>query len=152
MERKHSVYCFIGFLTQKGNLCRFVIIQMQMLHSVFLSLFNRYCDMMKFFPRGRSALSEIFNYMVDYVSDEKGHLLKSFNQTFLSREQIELFCESISSKGSPYKRCFGFIDGTIRAVCRPCKDQREVRDQTAKRNPCTSIKNCDFIFAVLQWA
>lgn len=85
-----------------------------------------FSEMLKFFPRGRSALSEIFNYMVDHVSEGKGHVLKSFNQTFLSRKQMKLFCESISSKGSPYKRCFGFIDGTVRAVCRPIRDQREV--------------------------
>lgn len=82
--------------------------------------------MMKFFPRGRSALGEIFNHMVDHILREKGHLLKDFDQSCLARERIELYCESLIAKGSPYKRCFGFLDGTVRAICRPTHDQREV--------------------------
>lgn len=81
---------------------------------------------MKFFPRGRSALSAIFNYMIDYILNEKEHVLKSFNQPYLSRDKINVLCESIKDKASPYKRCFGLIDGTVRAVCRPTADQREV--------------------------
>ncbi len=81
---------------------------------------------MKFFPRGRSALGEIFNYMVDHISKEKGYVLKSFNQPYLSQVQMDLFCNRISDKGSPYKRCFGFVDGTVRAICRPSTGQKEV--------------------------
>lgn len=90
------------------------------------SVDRRYADQMKFFPRGRSALSEIFNFMIDFILNEKEHVLKSFNQPYLSRDKIDTLCERISAKGSPYKRCFGFIDGTVRAVCRPTTDQREV--------------------------
>ncbi|XP_037044424.1 uncharacterized protein LOC119080269 [Bradysia coprophila] len=90
-----------------------------------LSYPKRYADQMKFFPRGRSALSGIFNFMVDFISKGKGRLLKSFDHTFLSQDKIEELCSSIAAMGSPYKRCFGFIDGTVRAVCRPIDDQRE---------------------------
>lgn len=91
---------------------------------------NRYVAQMKYFPRGRSALSEIFNYMVEHISEEKGYVLKNFNQPFLSQVQMDLFCNRISGKGSPYKRCFGFVDGTVRAICRPTTDQREVYQET----------------------
>lgn len=91
-----------------------------------MAVVRRYVDQMKFFPRGRSALSAVFNFMIDYILNEKGHVLKSFNQPYLSREKIEVLCKSISDKGSPYKRCFGFVDGTVKAVCRPSTDQREV--------------------------
>lgn len=88
---------------------------------------NRYADLMQFFPRGRSALSEIFNYMVDHILREKGYILKNLNQLWLSRGRIERLCRSIARKGSPYNRCFGFVDGTIRANCRPTYNQREVQ-------------------------
>lgn len=85
---------------------------------------------MKFFPgRGRSVLSQIFNHMVDHISRECGYVLKDFNSPFLSEGNIDLLCESITAKVSPYNRCFGFIDGTVRAICRPTRDQQEVLHQ-----------------------
>lgn len=101
---------------------------------------------MKFFPRGRSALSEIFNYMIDHIASEKGHVLKNFNQPYLSSERIDLMCESISGKGSPYKRCFGFVDGTVRAICRPSTDQREVPKYTVYVNCGTKLNLLWFQF------
>lgn len=106
---------------------------------------------MQFFPRGRTALSEIFNFMIDYISREFGHVLKSFDQSYLTQDKIELLCDSISRKGSPYKRCFGFIDGTVRPVCRPSTDQREVTTKLCKLqqdnhftsfSSTTGIKDC----------
>ncbi len=82
---------------------------------------------MKFFPgRGRSVLSQIFTYTVDHISRQCGYILKDFNRPFLSEDNIDLLCESVRAKGSPYSSCFGFIDGTVRAICRPIRDQREV--------------------------
>lgn len=91
------------------------------------SFVYRYVDLMKFFPRGRTALSAIFNFIVDYVMTEKGHVLKSFDQQYLARDKIEAMCEAINRKGSPYKHCFAFIDGTVRGICRPSCDQRDVK-------------------------
>ena len=101
---------------------------------VFRSFFRRYFDQMNFFPRGRSVLSEIFNLMIDFILKEKEQVLKGFNQPYLTRDKIEELCNTISEKGSPYKRCFGFIDGTVRAVCRPTVDQREVTLDDSKYN------------------
>lgn len=81
---------------------------------------------MKFLPRVRSALGEIFNYMIEFILTEKGHILDNFDQLCLSRERIELYCESINQKGSVYERCFTFLDGTVRATCRPKYSQRQV--------------------------
>lgn len=100
---------------------------------VFYSKFSmktvhfRYADLMQFFPRGRSALSEIFNFMVDHILREKGNILKSLNQPWMSHEAMKRLCRSVRNKGSPYKRCFGFLDGTVRSTCRPTYRQREVR-------------------------
>lgn len=88
--------------------------------------FNRYVDLMQFFPRGRSALSEIFNYMVDHILREKGRILKTLNQPWMSQQTIRRLYQSVAEKGSPYKRCFGFLDGTVRSTCRPTYRQREV--------------------------
>lgn len=81
---------------------------------------------MEFFPRGRSALSAIVNAMVEHILQVKGSLLENMNAAWLSRYQIREFCQSLTRKGSPYTRCFGFLDGTIRSNCRPKYNQRQV--------------------------
>lgn len=39
----------------------------------------------------------------------------------------------LSLKVSPYKQCFGFVDGTVKAFCRPTIQQREVLHQSYKK-------------------
>lgn len=89
---------------------------------------NRLSDLMEFFPRGRSALSAIFNSMVRHVIQVKGHLITDLNETWLTPVYVRSLCASLTRKGSPYNRCFGFLDGTIRANCRPIRNQRQVKN------------------------
>ena len=35
-----------------------------------------------------------------------------------------MFCQVIHDKGAPLQNCFGFIDGTVRRLCRPGRNQR----------------------------
>lgn len=85
--------------------------------------------MMQFFPRGRSVLSETFNYMIEFIIGGKGHLLTNINAQWLSNQRIRRFCHDIHSKGSPYNHCFGFVDGTVKGICRSTYEQREVLHQ-----------------------
>lgn len=82
---------------------------------------------MQTFPRGRSALSMIFNSVVEHILATKGHLLENLNQAWLTRDHVKSLCQSLAEKGCPYTRCFAFLDGTIRSNCRPVYNQREVR-------------------------
>lgn len=84
---------------------------------------------MQFFPKGRSVLSEIFTYMIDRIISSKGHVLTNINAVWLSDQKIKMLCRRLYLKGSPYKRCFGFVDGTVKAICRPTYSQREVEEQ-----------------------
>jgi hypothetical protein len=43
-----------------------------------------------------------------------------------SIEEVDRWCEAIHAKGAPLEDCFGFIDGTVRPICRPTEDQRVV--------------------------
>ena len=38
----------------------------------------------------------------------------------------ELCLSTILQKGAPLDNCFGFIDGTVRPICRPNRGQRTV--------------------------
>lgn len=91
---------------------------------------NRYCDLMQFFPRGLSALGLIFNAMVEHILQTKGQVLRNVNAMWLSKYHIREFCQSLTRKGSPYPRCFGFLDGTIRPNCGTKYNQRQVFDAT----------------------
>lgn len=95
---------------------------------IYSSLY-RYAEMMQLFPRGRSVLSETFNYMINHIVTEKGHVLTNIIPLWLSNRQIKDLCRVVHvvhEKGSPYEHCFGFVDGTVRGICRPTYQQREV--------------------------
>ena len=68
----------------------------------------------------------ISNTVLDWIYDNHAFRLTSWNQFFLSPPYLEQYCQSIAEKGSPLKNCFGFIDGTVRAIARPGTNQRTV--------------------------
>jgi hypothetical protein len=77
------------------------------------------------FPRTRCELSRIFNFTINTIFASHGHLL-NLNHPYLQMPKIEEFAATVHQKGSPYKNCFGFVDGTVRPLCRPVNNQREV--------------------------
>lgn len=81
---------------------------------------------MEFFPRGKSALSGIFNALVKHILIAKGYVIEDLNRPWLSRNHVKRLCLSLYNKGSPYHRCFAFLDGTVKAICRPKYNQRQV--------------------------
>lgn len=85
----------------------------------------RYVDLAHMFPRTKCELSRIFNETVRRICRSKGHLMQ-LSHSYLTLTKIEEFARAIDDKGSPYKSCFGFIDGTVRAICRPNNNQRNV--------------------------
>lgn len=84
----------------------------------------RYADMVPIFGRPVPELSLMSNYMVDYLYNTYETLLHTFNQPWLAPRQLEIFAAAISNKGAPLDHCWGFIDGTVRPVCRPGRNQR----------------------------
>ncbi|XP_068738581.1 uncharacterized protein [Montipora capricornis] len=84
----------------------------------------RYSDMISRFGRPVPVLSMVTNTVLDYIYDTHGHLLTDWNPALLSAQALEEYAQAISRKGSPLQNCFGFIDGTVRPVCRPGRHQR----------------------------
>ena len=58
---------------------------------------------------------------MDDVHERFGHLMTSLDLAWLDPE---LFSKAISEKGAPLHQCWGFIDGTIRPISRPIRNQR----------------------------
>lgn len=84
----------------------------------------RFADMVARFGRPVPQLCMITNRMMDYLFDEYSHLLADLNQPWLSRDRLRHFAATIYDKGAPLENCWGFIDGTVRPLCKPDENQR----------------------------
>ena len=78
------------------------------------------------FGRPVPELSMISKTVLNYIYDNHHQRLRDWNRTRLSPAKLEEYARAISDKGAALKNCFGFIDGTVRATCRPDENQREV--------------------------
>jgi hypothetical protein len=66
----------------------------------------------------------ISNQVMNYLYDRWIHLFTTLNQNWLSPNNLEIFADAIHRKGAPLLNCWGFIDGTVRPITRPGKNQR----------------------------
>ena len=87
---------------------------------------NRFADLIPRFGRPVPQLSMIFKQTLDFLILEWDHLLSDLNQTWLSPERLRFFADVIHAKGAPLDCVWGFIDGTLKACCRPMRNQRFV--------------------------
>ena len=78
------------------------------------------------FGRSISELCYITNKMVDILHNKYGHLLTSFEQAWLDPCMLKRYADAIHDKGAALDNCWGFIDGTVRPICRPQMNQKTV--------------------------
>jgi hypothetical protein len=81
----------------------------------------RYLDMMPRFARPVPQLCMISNLLMNHIYTTWYHLLSTFNQHWLSIENLIKFCDAVHQKNGVMENCFGFVDGTVRPVSRPGK-------------------------------
>lgn len=86
----------------------------------------RYFDLIHRFARPVPELCMLSNVVLDWFYDSHGHRLTAWNQDFLSPVFLERYCQAITRMGCPLANCFGFVDGTVRPIARPGKNQRIV--------------------------
>ena len=87
------------------------------------------CRYSEFIPRFGRPVPDyciIFYDIMNQVYDRFNYLLADFNLPFLSRPHLTAYCQAINNKGAALDNCFGFIDGTVRPICRPGQDQQIV--------------------------
>ena len=63
---------------------------------------------------------------MDHVSHENGHLLRGLDQPWVQPACLEQFAEIVHRNGAALDNCRGYIDGTVRPICRPGEHQRVV--------------------------
>ena len=86
----------------------------------------RYADLVPRFGRPVPQLCMISNMMVDELYDKYSYLLQELIQPWLSPANLQVYAASIHGKGAALDNCWGFIDGTVRPICRPKRNQRIV--------------------------
>ena len=94
---------------------------------MFLKRFSypcRYSDMIPTFARPVPQLSMVTNLVMNHVHHNFHHLLENFNQPWLSNNHLQSFADAVFQKGAPLPNCWGFVDGTVRPICRPSREQR----------------------------
>ena len=69
-------------------------------------------------------MSMICNASMNFLYDNWRHLLQSFNQNWLSPHNLQQYSDAVHICGAPLENCWGFVDGTVRRVCRPGVNQR----------------------------
>ena len=85
---------------------------------------THFTAMKDMFGRSKSALSIIFNFASDFVCEKCKHLL-SFDWERLTPSYLDEMCALNTAKVSILDNCVGFIDGTVRPICKPGRNQRE---------------------------
>ena len=86
----------------------------------------RYSDMMYRFGRSVPEMSMIVNQVIDYIYETHGHLVTEWNNQLLHPVALQSYADAIHRNGAALDNCFGFVDGTVRSICRPTKHQRVV--------------------------
>ena len=85
----------------------------------------RYSDMMhRFGGRQVPVLSMAVNTVLDYIYDEHHRKITEWNPAILSPTSLQAYADHIHQAGAPLENCFGFIDGTVRAIARPGQYQQ----------------------------
>ena len=71
----------------------------------------------------------IYNIVLDYIYNAHGHRISQWNHTILDPVSLERYAEAVYDKSAALDNCIGFIDGTVRPICRPRELQRVVYHQ-----------------------
>lgn len=86
----------------------------------------RYSDLIPLFGRSVPELSMISNHVTNFIYELHGHRVSQWNHELLQPDNLQLYANAIAQKGAALPNCFGFVDGTVRPICRPGKNQRFV--------------------------
>ena len=60
----------------------------------------------------------ISNTVIDFIFEHHGRWISEWNHTILNHLALQAYAEAVSDKGAAFDSCFGFVDGTVRPICR----------------------------------
>ncbi|TFY73874.1 hypothetical protein EWM64_g10139 [Hericium alpestre] len=77
------------------------------------------------YDRSQSSISRCINELVAYIDTRWGHLLDFDHDFLLHPTKLAIYSVAINQQGGPSTSVFGFVDCTIRRICRPSEYQRQ---------------------------
>ena len=86
----------------------------------------RYCDMVPRFGRSVPDLCKITHVVLNHIFELHRRRIENSNHSWLQRNNLAEYAAAIYNKGAPLNNCFGFMDKTVRPICRPGENQRVV--------------------------
>lgn len=86
----------------------------------------RYSDLIARFAKPVPVLSMISNTVIDFIYNTHGYRIEEWNDDILNPINLQIYANAIHNKGAGLDNCIGFIDGTVRQICRPGELQRIV--------------------------
>ena len=86
----------------------------------------RYSDMIPRFGRSKPELGLIVHTVLRCICTQFEHFLSSFQQEWLAADTLTEYAVAVYGKCHALDNCWGFIDGTVRPICRPGENQRVV--------------------------
>ncbi len=84
---------------------------------------GRLVDLAPYFGHSAPDCSIIVNNILADVHHCFSYLLSSIDQLWMDHEH---YCAAVQDKGAPVNNVFGFVDGTLRQICRPGHRQKEM--------------------------
>ena len=90
-----------------------------------LSYPNKLRELAEEFGRSKAALSIIFNTTLIWFTRQWGHILENpFTRPYFTQARLETYTASVAAVVGVNLRVWGFIDGTVRPICRPSIGQQ----------------------------
>ena len=125
---KHDIYKLADALQLPDEFVTYngLIVESISALCIYLKRFSypcRYGDMVFHFARPVPEICIITNHMIDWIYNRWHHLLTTYNHNLLSPANLMLYADAVHQSGAALNNCWGFIDGTVRPVCRPGVNQ-----------------------------
>ena len=86
----------------------------------------RYADMIPRFGRPVPQLYMAANFITEIIYNRFSYLLTELDQPWLSPQNLQTYACPIHDSGAALDNSWGFVDGTVRTICRPGRNQRVV--------------------------
>ena len=86
----------------------------------------RYSDLIPRFGRPVPEISMITTEVINFIYETNHHRLTNWNDALLNPVSLQRYADAVFFKGAALDNCFGFVDGTVRPICRPSEHQRLV--------------------------
>lgn len=66
------------------------------------------------------------NQATNYIYEIHGHRVSQWNLNLLQPDNLQCYANAMAQKGAALQNCFDFVDGTVRPICHPGKNQQFV--------------------------